>query len=72
MKRKLVEIIVRNFECQYCGGNEYFVVDPYSDKRLICCDKCGKIQENVEYEVKNELLRNKIIKKFKKVLTFYV
>ena len=49
--KKIIEIRVEDFECQYCGGNEYFVVDPYSDKRLICCDKCGKIQENADYTV---------------------
>ena len=61
MKRKIVEIIIKDFECEYCGHEEYSVFNPYSSKRQIYCNKCGKIQENVVYEVKNELLRNKII-----------
>ena len=71
MKRKIIEIIVRDFECYMCGHKEYFVTDPYSRNRKICCDRCGA-ENHVEYEVKNETWWNKIIKKIKKVLTFYV
>ena len=60
MKRKIIEIIVRDFECYVCGHTEYTVLDPYSRKRKICCDKCG-IENHVEYEVKNETWWNKII-----------
>ena len=60
MKRKIIEIIVRDFECYMCGHTEYTVLDPYSRKRKICCDKCG-IENHVEYEVKNETWWNKII-----------
>ena len=60
MKRKIIEVIVRDFECYMCGHKEYFVTDPYSRKRKICCDKCG-IENHVEYEVKNETWWNKII-----------
>ena len=49
--KKIIEIRVENFECEYCGHEEYFVVDPYSSKRVICCDKCGKVQENADYTV---------------------
>ena len=60
MKRKIIEIIVRDFECYVCGHTEYTVLDPYSRKRKICCDKCG-IENHVEYEVKNETWWNKIM-----------
>ena len=60
MKRKIIEIIVRDFECYMCGHKEYFVTDPYSRKRKICCDKCCA-ENHVEYEVKNETWWNKII-----------
>ena len=60
MKRKIIEVIVRDFECYVCGHKEYFVTDPYSRKRKICCNKCG-IENHVEYEVKNETWWNKII-----------
>ena len=63
MKRKIIEIIVRDFECYVCGHTEYTVLDPYSRKRKICCDRCG-VENHVVYEVKNELLRNKIINFF--------
>ena len=59
--KKIIEVKVENFKCEYCGHEEYSVFNPYSSKRQIYCNKCGKIQENVVYEVKNELLRNKII-----------
>ena len=62
--KKIIEVKVENFKCVYCGHEEYSVFNPYSSKRQIYCNKCGKIQENVEYEVKNELLRNKIINFF--------
>ena len=60
MKRKIIEIIVRDFECYVCGHTEYTVLEPYSRKRKICCDKCG-IENHVVYEVKNETWWNKII-----------
>ena len=60
MKRKVIEIIVRDFECYMCGHKEYFVTDPYKRKRKICCDRCGAVN-HVEYEVKNEPWWNKII-----------
>ena len=60
MKRKIIEIIVRDFECYMCGHTEYTVLDPYSRKRKICCDKCGA-ENHVVYEVKNETWWNKII-----------
>ena len=60
MKRKIIEIIVRDFECYVCGHTEYTVLDPYSRKRKICCDRCG-IENHVVYEVKNETWWNKII-----------
>ena len=62
--KKIIEVKVENFKCEYCGHEEYSVFNPYSSKRQIYCNKCGKIQENVDYEVKNELLRNKIINFF--------
>ena len=54
MKRKIIEIIVRNFECYVCGHTEYTVLDPYSRNRKIYCDKCFA-ENHVEYDVKNEL-----------------
>ena len=63
MKRKIIEIIVRDFECEECGYTEYFVIDPYKRKRKICCDLCGA-ENKVEYEVKNETWWNKIISFF--------
>ena len=63
MKRKIIEIIVRDFECYVCGHKEYIVLDPNSRKRKIYCDRCG-VEKHVEYEVKNDLLRNKIINFF--------
>ena len=63
MKRKIVEIIIRDFKCEYCGHNEYFVTDPYKRKRKICCDKCGTVN-HCEYEVKNEPWWNKIMNFF--------
>ena len=63
MKRKIIEVIVRDFECYMCGHKEYFVTDPYSRKRKICCDKCGS-ENHCEYEVKNEPWWNKIINLF--------
>ena len=63
MKRKRIEIIVRDFECYVCGHTEYTVLDPYSRNRKIYCDHCGA-ENHVEYEVKNELSRNKIINFF--------
>ena len=62
MKRKVIEIIVRDFECYVCGHTEYTVLDPYSRNRKIYCDKCFA-ENHVEYEVKNEPWWNKIIKK---------
>jgi transposase len=50
MKRKIIEVIVDDFECVYCGGDEYTVLDPYSKERKIICDKCGKIN-HVDYKV---------------------
>ena len=63
MKRKIIEIIVRDFECYMCGHTEYTVLDPYSRKRKICCDRCGT-ENHCEYEVKNETWWNKIINFF--------
>ena len=60
MKRKIIEIIVKDFECYVCGHTEYTVLDPYSRKRKICCDKCG-VENHVVYEVKNETWWNKIM-----------
>ena len=48
--KKVIEIIIEDFECVYCGGDEYFVLDPYSKERKICCDRCGRIN-NVDYTV---------------------
>ena len=48
--KKIIEIIVEDFECVWCGHSEYFVVDPYSKERKICCDKCGKVN-HVDYKV---------------------
>ena len=62
MKRKIIEIIVKDFECYVCGHTEYTVLDPYSRNRKIYCDKCFA-ENHVEYEVKNEPWWNKIIKK---------
>ena len=63
MKKKIIEVIIEDFECVYCNCTEYTVLDPYSSKREICCSRCGKIN-HCDYEVKNELLRNKIINFF--------
>ena len=60
MKKKIIEVIIEDFECVYCSCTEYTVLEPYSRKRKICCDKCG-IENHVEYEVKNETWWNKII-----------
>ena len=60
MKRKIIEIIVRDFKCPYCEGEEYFVVNPYSVRRKIHCDRCG-MECRCEYEVKNETWWNKIM-----------
>ena len=58
--KKIIEVKVENFKCEYCGHTEYFVTDPYSRKRKIYCDRCG-VENHVEYEVKNEPWWNKII-----------
>ena len=63
MKRKIIEIIVKDFECYVCVHTEYTVLDTYSRKRKIICDRCGA-ENHCEYEVKNEQLRNKIINFF--------
>ena len=60
MKRKIIEIIIEDFECVWCGHGEYTVLNPYSNKREICCSRCGKIN-HCEYEVKNETWWNKIM-----------
>ena len=60
MKRKIIEIIVRDFECYVCGHTEYTVLDPYSRRRKIICDRCAA-ENHVEYEVKNEPWWNKIM-----------
>ena len=60
MKRKIIEIIVRDFECYVCGHTEYTVLDPYSKERKIICDKCGATN-HCAYEVKNEPWWNKIM-----------
>ena len=60
MKKKIIEIIVRNFECYVCGHTEYTVLDPYSRRRKIICDRCAA-ENHVEYEVKNEPWWNKIM-----------
>ena len=49
--KKIIEVKVENFKCEYCGHEEYSVFNPYSSKRQIYCNKCGKIQENVDYKV---------------------
>ena len=61
--KKIIEVKVENFKCEYCGHTEYAVFNPYSIKRKIYCDRCG-MECECEYEVKNELLRNKIINFF--------
>ena len=52
---KIIKIIVKDFKCEHCGSEEYFVIDPYSTKRKICCDRCGMVQD-VEDEVENARL----------------
>jgi transcription elongation factor Elf1 len=56
MKKKIIEVIIEDFECVWCGHKEYFVTDPYSDKkRKIYCDRCGRIN-HVDYKmVKSDL-----------------
>ena len=61
--KKIIEVKVENFKCEYCGHTEYFVVDPYSINRKIHCDHCG-MECGCEYEVKNEPWWNKIINFF--------
>jgi hypothetical protein len=63
MKKKIIQIIVKDFECYMCGHKEYFVTDPYSRKRKIYCDKCCA-ENHVDYEVKNEPWWNKIMNFF--------
>ncbi len=48
--KKIIEVIVDDFECVYCGHGEYTVSDPYSKEREIICDKCGRIN-HVDYKV---------------------
>ena len=48
--KKIIEVIVDDFECFWCGHKEYFVADPYSKKRKIFCDKCGR-ENHVDYKV---------------------
>ena len=50
--KKIIEVIVDDFECVWCGHKEYFVTDPYSKKRKIFCDKCGR-ENHVDYKVVN-------------------
>ena len=50
--KKIIEVIVDDFECVYCGHGEYTVSDPYSKEREIICDKCGRIN-HVDYKVVN-------------------
>ena len=51
--KKIIEIIIEDFECVWCGHKEYFVTDPYSKKRKIFCDKCGR-ENHVDYKVVKE------------------
>ena len=60
MKRKVIEIIVKDFECYVCGHTEYTVLDPSSRKRKIFCDRCGA-ENHVDYEGMNEPWWNKIM-----------
>ena len=48
--KKIIEVIVDDFECVWCGHGEYTVSDPYSKEREIICDKCGRIN-HVDYKV---------------------
>ncbi len=53
MKRKVIEILVDDFECVWCGHGEYSVSNPYnSKKRKIYCDRCGR-ENHVDYKVVN-------------------
>ena len=56
MKRRIIEIIVRDFECYVCGHTEYTVLDPYSKERKIICDRCGA-ENHVEYEFRTTVVR---------------
>ena len=50
--KKIIEVIGDDFECVWCGHKEYFVADPYSKERKICCDRCGR-ENHVDYKVVN-------------------
>ena len=53
MKRKVIEILVDDFECVWCGHGEYSVSNPYSNKkRKIYCDRCGR-ENHVDYKLVN-------------------
>ena len=43
--KKIIEVKVEDFKCEYCGHEEYSVFNPYSSKRQIYCNKCGKIDD---------------------------
>ena len=50
--KRIIEVDVEDFECVWCGHKEYFVTDPYSKKRKIFCDRCGR-ENHVDYKVVN-------------------
>ena len=34
-------IIIKNFNCPYCGSKEYYILDTEDIKNNIICDSCG-------------------------------
>ena len=50
MKKKIIEVIIEDFECVYCSCTEYTVLDPYSKERKIICDKCGR-ESHCDYRI---------------------
>ena len=34
-------IIIKNFKCPYCSGEEYYILDTEDIKNNIICDNCG-------------------------------
>ena len=61
--KKIIEVIVDDFECVWCGHGEYFVTDPYKRKRKIYCNKCGRLN-HVDYKVVNPGLWERIVNFF--------
>jgi uncharacterized Zn finger protein len=44
-------VIIEKFKCKTCGSTEYRVVDLDAKNPTICCDACGNVINNDEYDI---------------------